>query len=163
MKKNKNSNKSEENKNENELQEINNQKNDKKEEFDQANKKMIANKIKPISETDAELDFETLRIMVSAALLSKNDDDDSESKYGIEFNERCRVGNNIVDFFTFQERLETRGKYDVTFYDFVKNIEEFKKKKFIQNMFTYYATVKNARGLKNEYIVYKCYKFKHEL
>jgi 16S rRNA G966 N2-methylase RsmD len=51
--------------------------------------------------------------------------------------------------------LETRGKYDVTFYDFVKNIEEFKKKKFIQNMFTYYSTVKNARGLKNEYIVMK--------
>jgi hypothetical protein len=116
-------------------------------------KKMIANKIKPIGETDAELDFETLRTMVSAALLSANDD--SASGSGIEFNERCRVGNNIVDFFTFQERLETRGKYNVTFYDFVKNIDEFKKKKFIQNMFTYYSTVKNARGLKNEYIVLK--------
>ena len=111
-------------------------------------KKMIANKIKPISENDAETDFETLQTTVSAAILSA-------TSGGIEFNERCRVGNNIVDFFTFQERLETRGKYDVTFYDFVKNIEEFKKKKFIQNMFTYYATVKNARGLKNEYIVMK--------
>jgi hypothetical protein len=119
----------------------------------QENKKFIANKIKPIGETDAELDFETLRTMVSAALLSANDD--SASGSGMEFNERCRVGNNIVDFFTFQERLETRGKYNVTFYDFVKNIDEFKKKKFIQNMFTYYSTVKNARGLKNEYIVLK--------
>lgn len=118
-------------------------------------KKFIANKIKSISETDAETDFETLRTMVSAAILSKNDDSESGSGSGIEFNERCRIGNNVVDFFTFQERLETRGKYDVTFYDFVKNIEEFKKKKFIQNMFTYYATVKNARGLKNEYIVMK--------
>jgi len=116
-------------------------------------KKFIAHKIKPIGETDAENDFETLRIMVDNALLSANDDIVSGS--GIEFNERCRTGNNIVDFFTFQERLETRGKYDVTFYDFVKNIEDFKKKKFIQNMFTYYATVKNARGLKNEYIVLK--------
>lgn len=146
MKKNKN-----ENKNENDFQEINNQKNDKQEE-ECRNKKMIAHKIKPISENDAETDFETLRITVSAALLSATDDN---GKCGIEFNERCRIGNNIVDFFTFQERLETRGKYDVTFYDFVKNIEEFKKKKFIQNMFTYYATVKNARGLKNEYIVLK--------
>lgn len=120
---------------------------------EELNKKMIANKIKPIGEIDAEIDFETLRTTVSAALLSKNDDTASGS--GIEFNERCRIGNNVVDFFTFQERLETRGKYDVTFYDFVKNIEEFKKKKFIQNMFTYYATVKNARGLKNEYIVLK--------
>ena len=117
----------------------------------QETKKIIANKIKPIGETDAENDFEALKNMVSAAVLSANDDSNS----GIEFNERCRIGNNIVDFFTFQERLETRGKYDVTFYDFVKNIEEFKKKKFIQNMFTYYATVKNARGLKNEYIVLK--------
>ena len=137
----------------NEFQEINKQKNDKKEEFDQKNKKMIAHKIKPIGEIDAETDFETLRTMVDNALLSANNY--SESGSGIEFNERCRTGNNVVDFFTFQERLETRGKYDVTFYDFVKNIEEFKKKKFIQNMFTYYATVKNARGLKNEYIVLK--------
>jgi hypothetical protein len=114
-------------------------------------KKMIVNKIKPISEIDAEIDFEILRTTVSAALLSANGDNESGS--GIEFKERC--GNNVVDFFTFQERLETRGKYNVTFYDFVKNIEEFKKKKFIQNMLTYYATVKNARGLKNEYIVLK--------
>ena len=110
-------------------------------------KKIIVNKIKPISEIDAEIDFEILRTTVSAALLSATDDTKGE----IEFKER--VGNNVVDFFTFQERLETRGKYNVTFYDFVKNIEEFKKKKFIQNMLTYYSTVKNARGLKNEYIV----------
>ena len=132
----------------NEFQKINNQKNYKEEEEDQEYKKFIANKIKPISEIDAETDFETLQTTVDNALLSVTGG-------GIEFNERCRVGNNIVDFFTFQERLETRGKYNVTFYDFVKNIDEFKKKKFIQNMFTYYATVKNARGLKNEYIVLK--------
>jgi len=136
----------------NKFQEINNQKNVNVEEI-QATKKFIAHKIKPIGEIDAETDFEALQTTVSAALLSKNDDSPSGS--GIEFNERCRIGNNIVDFFTFQERLETRGKYNVTFYDFVKNIEEFKKKKFIQNMLTYYATVKNARGLKNEYIVLK--------
>ncbi len=139
------------NKMSNGLQEINNKKNDKEEKENQEYKKFIAHKIKPISEIDAETDFEALRIMVSAALLSASD----HANGGIEFNERCRTGNNVVDFFTFQERLETRGKYDVTFYDFVKNIEEFKKKKFIQNMFIYYATVKNARGLKNEYIVMK--------
>ena len=140
------------NKNENEFQKINNQKNYKEEEEDQEYKKFIANKIKPIGEIDAETDFETLQTTVDNALLSVTDDANGN---GIEFNERCRSGNNIVDFFTFKERLETRGKYNVTFYDFVKNIDEFKKKKFIQNMFTYYATVKNARGLKNEYIVLK--------
>ena len=139
-------------KNENEikLQETNNQKNV---EETQETKKFIAHKIKPIGEIDAEVDFEALQTTVDNALLSANHDSTCGS--GIEFNERCKIGNNIVDFFTFQERLETRGKYDVTFYDFVKNIEDFKKKKFIQNMFTYYATVKNARGLKNEYVVMK--------
>jgi 16S rRNA G966 N2-methylase RsmD len=117
-------------------------------------KKMIAHKIKPISEIDAELDFEALKNVVNAALLSANTNTNDNNATGrIEFKER--VGNNIVDFFTFQERLETRGKYNIHFYDFVKNIDEFKKKKFIQNMFTYYSTVKNARGLKNEYIVMK--------
>jgi 16S rRNA G966 N2-methylase RsmD len=119
---------------------------------EEENKKFIANKIKPISEIDAETDFETLKNIVDNALLSANTNDNNANGI-IEFKER--IGNNIVDFFTFKERLETRGKYNITFYDFVKNIEEFKKKKFIQNMFTYYSTVKNARGLKNEYVVMK--------
>lgn len=102
-------------------------------------KQIIANKIKCISEEDMKNDYEMLKKMVTS----------------VEFNERCRVGNNVVDFFTFRERLETRGKYNVNFYDFFSNIEEFKKKKFIQTMLTYYETTKNARGLKNEYIVLK--------
>jgi hypothetical protein len=102
-------------------------------------KQIIANKIKCISEEDVKNDYEMLKNMVTA----------------VEFNERCRVGNNVVDFFTFRERLETRGKYNVNFYDFFSNIEEFKKKKFIQTMLTYYETTKNARGLKNEYVVLK--------
>jgi len=126
-------------------------KNNNEEQDIQQYKKFIANKIKPISEIDAEIDFETLRTTVSAALLSATTTDDTKGE--IEFKERC--GNNVVDFFTFQERLETCGKYNASFYDFVKNIEEFKKKKFIQTMFTYYSTIKNARGLKNEYIVLK--------
>jgi hypothetical protein len=138
------------NKNEFKLQETNNQKNV---EETQETKNFIAHKIKPIGEIDAEVDFEALQTTVYNALLSANHDSTCGS--GIEFNERCKIGNNIVDFFTFKERLETRGKYNVNFYDFVKNIEDFKKKKFIQNMFTYYATVKNARGLKNEYVVMK--------
>lgn len=99
-------------------------------------KKYIANKIKPISETDIENDFETLRVAVQGTTFPfntsfKNGEVIGEPQVllgGLEFNERCRIGNNIVDFFTFQERLETRGKYGVTFYEFVKNIEDFKKR-----------------------------------
>jgi 16S rRNA G966 N2-methylase RsmD len=68
---------------------------------------------------------------------------------------RCRTGNNIVDYFTFTERLKTRGKYNINFYEFIANIEEFKKKKFISNMLTYYDTVKNKNKTKNNFIVLK--------
>jgi 16S rRNA G966 N2-methylase RsmD len=68
---------------------------------------------------------------------------------------RSRIGNNIVDYFTFVQRLETKGKYNTSFYDFLQNISEFKKKTFIQTMLTYYAEVKNKNGTKNEYIVLK--------
>lgn len=69
--------------------------------------------------------------------------------------ERCRIGNNVVDYFTFKERLETRGKYNASFFEFISNIEEFKKKKFILNMLEYYDKVKNKNNTKNKYIVWK--------
>jgi hypothetical protein len=68
---------------------------------------------------------------------------------------RCRTGNNVVDYFTFLQRLETKGKYDINFFEFIERIEEFKKKKFIQTMMTYYKDVKNKNNTKNEYIVLK--------
>jgi len=68
---------------------------------------------------------------------------------------RSRIGNSVVDYFTFVQRLETKGKYDTNFFDFLQNIDEFKKKKFIQTMLTYYAEVKNKNGTKNEYTVLK--------
>jgi tRNA1(Val) A37 N6-methylase TrmN6 len=69
--------------------------------------------------------------------------------------DRCRVGNNIVDYFTFEERLRTKGKYDINFYEFVERIDEFSKKKFIQNMLLYYENVKNKNKTKNRSIVLK--------
>ena len=68
---------------------------------------------------------------------------------------RCRIGNDVVDYFTFKERLNTRGKYDINFFEFVEQIEDFKKKKFIRNMLVYYDTVKNKNKTKNTYVVLK--------
>lgn len=68
---------------------------------------------------------------------------------------RARIGNNIVDYFSFSQRLNTRGKYNINFYEFIVNIDEFKKKKFIQNMLTYYETVKNKTNKKNYHTVLK--------
>ena len=72
-----------------------------------------------------------------------------------ELSPLSRVGNNIVDFFTFSQRLKTKGKYNVNFYEFLSNIDEFKKKKFIQNMLIYYKDVKNKNNTKTEYTVLK--------
>ena len=68
---------------------------------------------------------------------------------------RSRIGNNVVDYFTFVQRLETKGKYDTSFYEFLQNIDEFKKKKFIQTMLKYYKDVKNKNNTKTEYTVLK--------
>jgi 16S rRNA G966 N2-methylase RsmD len=68
---------------------------------------------------------------------------------------RSRIGNDIVDYFTFVQRLETKGKYNVSFFEFVERIEEFKKKKFIQTMLNYYENVKNKNGKKHYYKVLK--------
>ena len=104
------------------------------------NKLYIANKIKNISIDDVDKEMKQLiNIGKNAGKLSS----------------RSRIGNNIVDFFTFTQRLETKGKYDVNFFEFVDNIEDFKKKKFIQTMLTYYKDVKNKNNTKNEYIVLK--------
>ena len=68
---------------------------------------------------------------------------------------RCRIGNNLVDYFTFIERLNTKGKYNINYFDFLENIELYKKKKFIKNMINYYSTVKNKNNTKNNYVVLK--------
>jgi predicted RNA methylase len=103
-------------------------------------KTAIANLIKDISLNDVDKEFTELVKIGSAAHT---------------VGPRSRIGNNIVDYFTFIQRLETKGKYDASFFDFLQNIDEYKKKKFIQNMLTYYKNIKNKNGTKNDYIVYK--------
>jgi 16S rRNA G966 N2-methylase RsmD len=103
-------------------------------------KKYIADKIKNISINDVEIEMnELIKIGKDAHTIGP----------------RSRTGNNVVDYFTFVERLDTKGKYDTNFFEFIQNIDEFKKKKFIQTMLTYYKDVKNKNNTKNEYIVYK--------
>jgi len=113
-----------------------------KENFSPEDKTMIAKMIKNINLDDVKKDFTALKNIG----ISKNIQDISS---------RSRIGNNVVDYFTFKERLETRGKYNITFFEFIANIEEFKKKKFIRNMLEYYDEVKNKNNTKNKYIVWK--------
>jgi 16S rRNA G966 N2-methylase RsmD len=108
--------------------------------LDESKKREIANKIKNITIIDVEKEMNEL------IKIGKNAD---------KIGPRSRIGNNIVDYFTFLQRLETKGKYDTNFFEFLENIEEFKKKKFIQTMLTYYKEIKNKNKTKNDYIVYK--------
>jgi 16S rRNA G966 N2-methylase RsmD len=103
-------------------------------------KKNIGNKIKNITINDVENEMNQLINI---------------GKKADSIGPRSRIGNNVVDYFTFIQRLETKGKYDVSFFEFIQNLEEFKKKKFIQTMLKYYKDVKNKNNTKNEYIVYK--------
>jgi hypothetical protein len=110
------------------------------ETFTDEEKNVIAKRIKNISLNDIEREMDKL-IDIGANAHTVGP--------------RSRTGNNVVDFFTFKQRLETKGKYDVNFFEFLTNIEEFKKKKFIQTMLKYYKEVKNKNNTKNDYIVLK--------
>jgi 16S rRNA G966 N2-methylase RsmD len=111
-----------------------------KENFSEEEKKNISNQIKPIEIKTIEKEFmELKKIGMNASSKS----------------ERCRVGNSIVDYFTFVQRLHTRGKYNVNYFEFIHNIEIFKGKKFIQNMLIYYENVKNKNNKKNKFTVLK--------
>lgn len=104
------------------------------------NKAMISKHIKLITSADAIEDFNKLKRIGANAL---------------NVSSRCQIGNNTVDYFTFTERLNTKGKYDTSFYEFVADVDIFKKKRFISNMFSYYDTTKNKNKTKNKYVVLK--------
>jgi 16S rRNA G966 N2-methylase RsmD len=111
-----------------------------KESYSKDEKIEISKKIKDISLDDLENDFlKLIEIGTNANTMS----------------ERSKIGNNVVDYFTFLQRLETKGKYDVNFFEFLVNIDTFREKKFIQNMLKYYNDVKNKNKTKNEYKVLK--------
>lgn len=113
---------------------------EKEREREKEKKIAIAKQIKDISLQQVEEEFKKLQDI---------------GYHADEVSERSRIGNNVVDYFSFPQRLETRGKYNVNYFEFVSNIEMFKKKKFIENMLLYYKNVKNKNNKKNIYIVYK--------
>ena len=111
-----------------------------KENYTREEKINIAKKIKDIKKEDLEEDMNKLiKIGEKADMIS----------------ERSQIGNNVVDYFTFLQRLETKGKYDVNYFEFLVNLDTFREKKFIQTMLKYYEDVKNKNKTKHEYKVLK--------
>ena len=110
------------------------------EKYSREEKTAIAKHIKDIKMKDVEEEMDKLiKIGNKADMIS----------------ERSKIGNNVVDYFTFVERLETKGKYDVNFFEFLVNLESFREKKYIQTMLKYYEDVKNKNNTKHEYKVLK--------
>jgi hypothetical protein len=110
------------------------------ETFTKEEKREISKKIKDITHDDVEEEMNKLiKIGKGAHMIS----------------ERSKIGNNVVDYFTFIQRLETKGKYDINYFEFLANLDTFREKKFIQTMLTYYETVKNKNKTKHDYKVYK--------
>jgi len=111
-----------------------------KESFTPEQKREIASHIKNISFEDMDTEMNNLmQIGKAAGTLSQ----------------RSQLGNNVVDYFTFVARLETKGKYDANYFEFLANLEHFREKKFIQTMLKYYEEVKNKNKTKHEHKVLK--------
>jgi len=110
------------------------------ENFSRDQKKEIAKAIKKIDLDTVNSEFEELQKI---------------GDFAYSKSERCRIGNNVVDYFTFAERLDTRGKYDINYYEFINNIDIFSQKKFIKNMMEYYKKEKNKNNTKNILVVLK--------
>ena len=38
------------------------------------------------------------------------------------------IGNKIIDYYTFTQRLETKGKYNCNYFDFLENYASYQQK-----------------------------------
>ena len=49
-------------------------------------------------------------------------------------NGRSRLGCNLIDYYFFEQRLETIGNKGINFFTFIDKIEFYKTKKYIQTL-----------------------------
>ena len=52
-------------------------------------------------------------------------------------NGRSRLGCDLLDYYFFEQRIETIGNKGINFFDFLKNIEFYEKKKYIKTLLEY--------------------------
>lgn len=83
-------------------------------------KHYIAKQIKNISEEEADEDYKNL---------TEIEPD--------EISAGTKVGNKFVDYFTFSERLKTKGKENLNFYEFFEKRNSMKKRHYIKNLLKY--------------------------
>lgn len=108
----------------------------------QKEKNYISNQLKPISIEKVHDEFHKLQKM-SCNQIQK-------------CSERKMVGNNVVDYFTFSERLYTKGHQNVSFYEFWKNRKEYMNKPYVKNMLEFYKS-RNIDDIRKFKYIYNLY------
>jgi len=104
--------------------------------------KEIAKIIKPITLERAQIDFVHLQQLAlqDTILLSS------------------KVGTDCIDFFTFEQRLQTVGYQGLSFFEFLDQLPTLKKQKYIQNMVQYYKRERpNTHPLSMWYRIFSMY------
>ena len=98
----------------------------------------IADQLQSISRSSIEKEYAKLRAF--------------SCKKALGASGRIRLGNKIVDGFTFVERLHTKGHQNVSFYEFWEQREKYKKKPYISKMLHFYRNRKINEIRKFKYI-----------
>jgi len=94
----------------------------------------ILREIRNLTIEKVELDFQKLR--------------EKEDFSGIS-----TIGNKVVDYFTEIERMNTKGNKNISFFELFSRRDEYRNKKYIQNMLDYYET-DDVKTWKNIYRLY---------
>jgi hypothetical protein len=86
-------------------------------------KSQIIKELKNVTRQDSEKDWFDLREL-------SNDEIEN-------LNGRSRIGCKILDYYFFEERIETIGNKGINFFNFVNDVDFYKSKKYIQTLLTY--------------------------
>ena len=106
------------------------------------NKKSIAYQLNPISMAKIQRDFKALQTM--------------SYKEIVDTSSRATLGNDIVDYFTLDERLHTKGHQKVSFYEFWNQRKKYMKKPYVKNMLSFYKT-RNIDLIRKYKYIYNLY------
>ena len=103
------------------------------------NKTQIANEIKQITKVDVEYEHFLLKDFDSANL-----------------NDTTRLGNQIIDYYFFQNRLDTKGSKGISFYDFLEYKQSYISKPYFQKLINYAKAHNRYKDSELKFLYY-CY------
>ncbi len=109
-----------------------------KENYTNSQKIKFANRIRDISKDELLIDYNKL---VEEGNKMNNTDNYERSDFS-------RIGNKAVDYFTFSERLNTKGPKKLSFYELWNNKSKFQSKPFVHKLI--HNTYTTTGSLKSE-------------